>query len=104
MYGDGEAGDGERYPLATIKEIIRTEELGPQEGRPRRSKSSHKKSRKRKGDDAESEDDEDDIKDDWEKSGVYYGYIRKWDPESQTSTKDQEHLGIYIYAHILSIP
>jgi centromere protein C len=93
VYGDGEAGNGERYPLATIKEIIRTEELRPQNGGSRQHNSSHKRSRKGRSDDAESGNDEDDVRDRWEKKGVYHGYIRKWDPELQTSTSDTEYLG-----------
>ncbi|KAL2824562.1 kinetochore CENP-C fungal-like protein [Aspergillus pseudoustus] len=91
VYGDEEAVEGERFPLSTIKEIIRTEELEPERKQKRRSKKS--KSGKSKDDESESEDEQ--YHDPYEdQGGVLHGYIRKWDPESQTATNEEEVLDI----------
>ncbi|CAI7584161.1 unnamed protein product [Penicillium pancosmium] len=85
VYGDGEAAEGQRYPLSTIKEIIRTEEQEPDNKgkgkRGRKSKSS--KSKKRKED---FSDDEDENVDEWEtQGGILHGIVPKWDPIGGTS-------------------
>ncbi|KAL3485797.1 kinetochore CENP-C fungal-like protein [Aspergillus germanicus] len=91
VYGDEEAAEGERFPLSKIKEIIRTEELEPERRQKRRSKKS--KSRKSKDDESEGEDEQ--YRDPYEEQGgVLHGYIRKWDPESQTATNEEEVLDI----------
>lgn len=91
VYGDGGGDEGARYPTTTVKEIIRTEELEPE--KKRTGKRSSKKSRSKRNADRES-DDEDDYVDPWEKEGgVLHGYIRKWDPETQTGTDEDEVLG-----------
>lgn len=80
VFGDGEAAEGQRYPLSTIKEIIRTEEQEPEnKGKGKRGKKSKSsKSKKRKED---FSDDEDDNMDEWEmKGGVLHGILPKWDP------------------------
>ncbi|KAL2809525.1 kinetochore CENP-C fungal-like protein [Aspergillus granulosus] len=90
VYGDEEAAEGERFPLSTIKEIIRTEELEPEKKQRRRTKKS--KSKKTRDDESESEDEQ--YRDPYEEQGgVLHGYIRKWDPESQTATNEEEVLG-----------
>ncbi|KAL2825425.1 kinetochore CENP-C fungal-like protein [Aspergillus cavernicola] len=93
VYGDEEATEGQRYPLSTIKEIIRTEELEPEkQNKKRRSKKSKPKS-KNKDDDEDSEDDQ--YRDPYEaKGGVLHGYIRKWDAQSQTAMDEEEVLDI----------
>ncbi|KAL1967251.1 hypothetical protein VTN77DRAFT_3297 [Rasamsonia byssochlamydoides] len=94
IYGDGEAEVGQRFPLSTIKEIIRTEELPPEKRRVGRRKSSTKKKSRKSKDDA-SDDEEEDNRDPWEtEGGVLHGYIRKWDPETQTATDEEEVLDI----------
>ncbi|KAL2863591.1 Cupin domain protein [Aspergillus lucknowensis] len=91
VYGDEEAAEGQRFPLSTIKEIIRTEELEPERKQKRRSK----KSKSRKNNDDESDSEEDQYRDPYEeKGGVLHGYIRKWDPETQTATNEEEVLDI----------
>ncbi|CEN61480.1 Putative Cupin domain protein (AFU_orthologue; AFUA_1G07590) [Aspergillus calidoustus] len=91
VYGDEEAAEGERFPLSKIKEIIRTEELEPERKQKRRSK----KSKSRKSKDDESEDEDEQYRDPYEEQGgVLHGYIRKWDPESQTATNEEEVLDI----------
>ncbi|KAL4898425.1 kinetochore CENP-C fungal-like protein [Aspergillus ambiguus] len=90
VYGDGEAAEGQRYPLSTIKEVIRTEELPTEkrQGNKRRSK----KSKSKKDDDSDSDEE---YVDPWEKEGgVLHGYIRKWDSENQTGTEEEEVLDI----------
>lgn len=86
VYGDGEAAEGQRYPLSTIKEIIRTEEQEPDgKSKGKRSagrKSKSSKSKKRK---AESSDEEDENIDEWEKEdGVLHGIIPTWEPSGGT--------------------
>lgn len=92
VFGRGEAPEGHRYPLTTIKEIIRTEEREPvkkQSGK-RRSK----KSESKKNADQDSESEDEGSFDPWEKEGgVLHGYIRKWDPETQAGTEEEEVLG-----------
>lgn len=94
VYGDGEAEVGQRFPLTTIKEIIRTEELEPERRTGSKRKSS-KKSKSKKNPDDESEDDSQDNTDPWEREGSLHGYVRKWDPETQTTVDDDEVLGMY---------
>ncbi|KAB8228704.1 hypothetical protein ETB97_010576 [Aspergillus alliaceus] len=94
VYGDGEAVEGERYPLSTIKEIIRTEELEPGKRKSKKGRPSKKSKSGKTKDDNESEDDEDFV-DPWEKEGgVLHGYIRKWDPEAQAGMDEEEVLDI----------
>ncbi|KAI9368077.1 hypothetical protein BJX61DRAFT_247793 [Aspergillus egyptiacus] len=92
VYGDEEAAEGQRFPLSTIKEIIRTEELEPEKkNKKRRSKKS--KSKTTKQDETDSEDDQ--YRDPYEeKGGVLHGYIRKWDHETQTALEEEEVLDI----------
>lgn len=92
VYGREEAPEGQRYPLSTIKEIIRTEEREPEKKRPGKRRS--KKSKSRRNADHDSEDEDEDSFDPWEKEGgVLHGYIRKWDPEAQVGTEEEEVLG-----------
>ncbi|KAJ6096756.1 hypothetical protein N7486_007502 [Penicillium sp. IBT 16267x] len=91
VYGDGEAEDGQRFPLSTIKEIVRAEELEPE--RTKKGKRAGRKSKSKKQ--AESSDEEDEHLDVWEKeSGVLHGFIPRWDPKSQTSTKEEDVIDI----------
>lgn len=92
VFGRGEAPEGHRYPLTTIKEVIRTEEREPEKKRP--GKRHSKKSKSRNHADQESESEDDGSFDPWEKEGgVLHGYIRKWDPETQVGTEEEEVLG-----------
>ncbi|KAI9923685.1 hypothetical protein ASPWEDRAFT_120584 [Aspergillus wentii DTO 134E9] len=96
VFGDGEAAEGQRYPLSTIREVIRSEEIEPEKKKTSKRRSS-KKSRSRKNKDAESdeEEEEEDYADPWEKEGgVLHGYIRKWDPETQAGIEEEEVLDI----------
>ncbi|RAL05005.1 Cupin domain protein [Aspergillus ibericus CBS 121593] len=89
VYGDGEAAEGQRYPLSTIKEIIRTEELEPKKPKlNKRRPTKNSKSRKNKDDDS---DDEGEYVDPWEKeTGILHGYIRKWDEEAQAVGEEED--------------
>ncbi|OJK03307.1 hypothetical protein ASPACDRAFT_58234 [Aspergillus aculeatus ATCC 16872] len=86
VYGDGEAIEGQRFPLSTIKEIIRTEELEPEQshsGKRRPSKKSRAKQSR-----VEDSDEDAAYLDPWEKKGgILHGYVRMWDSESQTATE-----------------
>lgn len=91
VYGDGEASEGQRYPLSTIKEVIRTEELEPVKPKKRSRKGKSKKQK----DESSDEDEIDDDADLWEKeTGVLHGYVSKWDPVAQTSTSEEEVIGM----------
>ncbi|CAG7921846.1 unnamed protein product [Penicillium olsonii] len=93
VFGDGEAAEGHRYPLSTLKEVIRTEEQEPDKKKKGKRPASQKsKSKKRKGESSDEEDDEVDV---WEKEGgVLHGYTLKWDSKTQTSSKEEEVLDI----------
>ncbi|KAJ5272856.1 hypothetical protein N7478_007981 [Penicillium angulare] len=92
VYGDNEAvEDGHRFPLSTIKEIVRTEELEPEQKKKGKKAGRKGKSKKRGN---ESSDDEDGEADIWEKEGVLHGYIPRWDPKTQASSKDEDILDI----------
>jgi centromere protein C len=100
VYGDSGADEGARYPTTTVKEVIRTEDIEPE--KKRAGKRSSKKSKSKKNADKESDDEGDDYIDPWEKEGgVLHGYIRKWDPETQTGTEEDEVLGESFYFHIV---
>jgi centromere protein C len=91
VYGDGEADLGQRYPLSTIKEIIRTEDIEPEKkGGKKRKGGKKSKSKKRE----EDSDDDDDERDKWEaEDGVLHGYIKKWDADKQVASNEEEIIG-----------
>ncbi|KAJ5959048.1 uncharacterized protein N7479_006198 [Penicillium vulpinum] len=93
VFGDGEAAEGHRYPLSTIKEVIRTEEQEPEKKKKKGKRStSHKSKSKKQRDDSSDDDEEVDL---WEKEGgVLHGYTLKWDGKTQTSSKEEEVLDI----------
>ncbi|KAJ6128342.1 hypothetical protein N7471_009559 [Penicillium samsonianum] len=93
VFGDGEAAEGHRYPLSTIKEVIRTEEQEPEKKKKKGKRStSHKSKSKKQKDDTSDEDEDVDL---WEKEGgVLHGYTLKWDGKTQTSSKEEEVLDI----------
>ncbi|KAJ5196404.1 hypothetical protein N7449_006883 [Penicillium cf. viridicatum] len=93
VFGDGEAAEGHRYPLSTIKEVIRTEEQEPEKKKKKGKRStSHKSKSKKQKDDSSDEDEDVDL---WEKEGgVLHGYTLKWDAKTQTSSKEEEVLDI----------
>lgn len=91
VFGDEEAVEGQRFPLSTIKEVIRTEELEPDHRRKGKRAGRKPKSKKKQRDEGSDEEDED--VDLWEKEGVLHGYVPKWDPEAQASTSEEEVLG-----------
>ncbi|CAG8907335.1 unnamed protein product [Penicillium egyptiacum] len=92
VFGDGEAAEGHRYPLSTIKEVIRTEEQEPEKKKKKGKRSTSLKSKSKKQKDDSSDDEDVDL---WEKEGgVLHGYTLKWDGKTQTSSKEEEVLDI----------
>ncbi|KAJ6001793.1 hypothetical protein N7522_007020 [Penicillium canescens] len=91
VFGDGEVAEGHRYPLSTIKEVIRTEEQEPE--RKKKSKRGRKsKSKKPRNDSSDEEDGDADL---WEQEGgVLHGYVQTWDSKTQTSSKEEEVLDV----------
>ncbi|OQE16394.1 hypothetical protein PENSTE_c024G09392 [Penicillium steckii] len=90
VFGDGEAAEGQRYPLSTIKEIIRTEELEPENKGKGKNGGKKKKSSKSKKRQHESDDEEDPNQDEWEKEdGVLHGLVPKWDAAAGNATEDE---------------
>ncbi|KAN0075975.1 Mif2 [Elaphomyces granulatus] len=95
IYGDGEAEVGQRFPLSTIKEIIRTEESLPEIKKGGVGKRKSKKSKSTRSKEEESSDEDEDQPDPWEKEGgILHGYVRKWNLEAQTGTDEEEVLDI----------
>ncbi|KAJ5156506.1 hypothetical protein N7492_009309 [Penicillium capsulatum] len=86
VYGDGEAAEGRRYPLSTIKEVVRTEEVAPDQKKKGKRSNRKGKSRKRRDDSSDEEDEDIDL---WEKEGFLNGYVPKWDPKTQTTGEDE---------------
>ncbi|PGG96292.1 centromere protein C [Blastomyces parvus] len=99
VYGDGSAEVGQRFPLSTIKEIIRTEEQDTRVDK--KGKQSSKKKSKSKSGSKRSKDDPSDGEDDidnaepWEtEEGVFYGPVKKWDPVTQSATQEEEMIDV----------
>ncbi|KAH8704273.1 kinetochore CENP-C fungal-like protein [Talaromyces proteolyticus] len=91
VYGDGEAGIGQRYPLSTIKEIIRTEELEPENNGKKKRRAKNKSKNKKENDDDSEDEDDTAIVDEWEsQDGVLHGYVKKWDAANQAASLDEE--------------
>ncbi|KAJ5216770.1 hypothetical protein N7468_009778 [Penicillium chermesinum] len=93
VFGDGEAAEGQRYPMSTIKEVVRTEELEPEKSK--RGKRSGRKSKPKKQHEESSDEEDDPNADVWEKEdGILHGYIPTWDSKTQTTTADEEIVDI----------
>ena len=96
---------GQRFPVSTIKEIIRTEELdtGPMR---KGKRSSKKKSKRKKNRDEPSDDEAAEDADPWETEGggVFYGPVKVWDPEIQAGTQEEEMMGMFLPSHSVPIP
>ncbi|KAM5441141.1 mitotic fidelity of chromosome transmission-related protein [Microsporum ferrugineum] len=93
VYGTGEAEVGHRFPLSTIKEIIRTEDPDLEQGGKKRSSKKKSKNKKKGGNDSDDEPDED--VELWEtQEGVFYGPVKIWDPEKQTGTQEEEMMDV----------
>ncbi|KAI5285443.1 hypothetical protein KEM54_000570, partial [Ascosphaera aggregata] len=91
VYGEGGAEIGQRFPLSTIKEVIRTEEPErPQRGA--KKKHTKGKSGRRHDPDDPSDDDANVNADPWENEGggVFYGPVKKWDNDEQKSIAEEE--------------
>jgi centromere protein C len=101
VFGNEEAAEGQRFPLSTIKEVIRTEEIEPDHKKKGKRAGRKPKSKKKQRD--ESSDEEDEEVDLWEKEGVLHGYAPKWDPKAQASTTEEEILGAILQTFILTL-
>lgn len=102
VYGNEQAAEGQRFPLSTIKEVIRMEEPEPQKKKTSKRSTSSRKSKSKKSKEQESEDEDPEYLDPWEKEdGVLHGYVRKWDPEAQTGIDEEEVLGMYSWSLFL---
>ena len=104
VYGDsGDVPEGSRFPLSTIKEIIRTEEVETTAGTKKKGGSKSKKgkrvARQQLGEDEEDEygDEEvDDNQEPWEtENGVYQGPVAQWDQESQRPLSSTFEMGVF---------
>ena len=99
VYSDSPSGrgiaDGARFPLNSIKEIIRTEEMAPPLPNRKRGKKGKGKGKARSQTaDAESSDDEngfDGNAEPWEtEQGTLRGPVSVWDAEHQATLADEE--------------
>jgi len=88
IYGEDDAGAGERYLLPTIKEVIRTEEV--EQPRPKRAKGrSRAAGKKHQLDDLEEEDEE---QEPWEtEEGIMRGLVAIWDPAQGPDAEEEEN-------------
>lgn len=96
VYGSSDFEIGQRFPMSTITEIIRTEQVDT--GTTKKSKRSSKKKQKPKKDRDELSDDETaEHAEPWETEGggVFYGPVKVWDPELQAGTQNEEMMGMY---------
>ncbi|KAK2801079.1 hypothetical protein FQN50_007887 [Emmonsiellopsis sp. PD_5] len=90
VYGDGSAEVGQRFPLSTIKEIIRTEEVDTRPDK-KSKRGGKKKSKSKRAKDDSSDDEGMDDAEPWEyEDGIFVGPVKKWDPETQAATEEEE--------------
>ena len=105
VYGDDnqDVEVGRRFPVSTIKEIIRTEEMNTGGPKKKTKRSSKKKSKQKNRDDL-SDDEAGENAEPWETEGggVFYGPVKVWDPETQAGTQEEEMMGITSF-HIISL-
>jgi centromere protein C len=96
--GGAQLADGARFPLNSIKEIVRTDEVDP--GIKKRSASGKKgkgKGRKRAETDDSDEDSEEQDPDaePWESShGIFRGPVSIWDPQQQAPLEIEEEVDL----------
>ena len=104
VYGDsGDVPEGSRFPLSTIKEIIRTEEVETKGGRGTKGRAKGKKAKTtvRQSEEADEEDPDSDTAvdndmDEWEaEGGVLQGRVLQWDQETQTTLSSSLEMGKY---------
>ncbi|KAK2739164.1 hypothetical protein FQN55_009570 [Onygenales sp. PD_40] len=90
VYGDGSAEVGQRFPLSTIKEIIRTEEVDTRPDKKSKRGGKNKSKSTRAKDDSSDNEGMDDAEP-WEyEDGIFVGPVKKWDPETQAATEEEE--------------
>ncbi|KAL9620120.1 MAG: hypothetical protein Q9160_005326 [Pyrenula sp. 1 TL-2023] len=108
VFGEGSphnVGIGERFPMSSIKEIVRVEEQenGGQPGKKGKKGKSKGKGRKPTEADVEASfdaaDSEDEHAEPWETElGVYQGFVRGWDEEEQVPVDESAQTGRHYHA------
>lgn len=105
IYGGSPGGpniqDGARFPLNSIKEIIRTEEVNAMPAKKPRKKSAQPRSRKSTNDkDSENASDSDNMPvdadaDPWENEiGTFRGLVSVWDADEQAPLEQEEEIDL----------
>ncbi|KAL9106333.1 MAG: hypothetical protein Q9227_008602 [Pyrenula ochraceoflavens] len=90
---------GERFPMSSIKEVVRVEEQdgeggGRRGGRKRKGKGSKNAASADAVSSDEEEEDEDAQAEEWENEiGVFTGVVRQWDQEAQEGTEEPLETG-----------
>ncbi|KAK2741453.1 hypothetical protein FQN57_005586 [Myotisia sp. PD_48] len=95
VFGSGEAEIGQRFPVSTIKEIIRTEEPEPTYSKTKKRGSKKNQKGRNERRDEESEDEPEDAVEPWEtQGGIFVGPVKMWDTEQQTSSPEEEMMDV----------
>ncbi|EEP78349.1 predicted protein [Uncinocarpus reesii 1704] len=95
VYGTGEAEPGQRFPLSTIKEIIRIDEPEPIYTKASKRSSKKAKAKAKAKRSREESSDEEDYMEPWEvDEGIFYGPVKTWDHELQTGTQEEELMDV----------
>jgi centromere protein C len=95
VFGGDDVETGQRYPVSTIKEVIRTEEEEASWVKKKGKRGAKKKSKSRKNRDSPSDDEDDEHAEPWETDGgVFYGAVKAWDPELQAPVEEEELTGM----------
>lgn len=106
VYGEGGAEIGQRFPLSTIKEVIRTEEPEPEKPqKPGKRKRTKGRSSRRHDPDESSDDDTNGHMDPWETEGggVFYGPVKQWDNDEQKPLAEEEVMGMFLLVSLYII-
>jgi centromere protein C len=99
VYGNGEAAEGERFPLATIQEVIRNDEVEIPGNKRGKAKGKRRRARQ------ESEDEEDDKElDIWEEEpGIMSQDVLRWDSQLQEAIDVSETVGRFALSCAISL-
>lgn len=93
IYGNGEAAEGERFPLATIKEVIRNDEVEVPEYKREKGRGRGKRRRARQGTEDEEEETDEEL-DIWEEEpGIMSQEVFRWDSQLQEAIDVSETVG-----------
>lgn len=103
VYGESEVEAGQRFPMATIKEVVRTEEVvePAQNKRKPRKKGKNKAGKSQSpssdagNDGSEADDGLGSDADPWESSpGILHALVRRWDDERQVGLHEAEEIDL----------